>query len=170
MKGKDRTQILRSEQIFRKIRRMAHEVMENNYEERDLVLVGIDGNGERMAKMLEAEIRAIAAFPIHLEKIILNKDKPLSEEIQYSGGHTSLKGKHVIIVDDVLNSGRTLIYAVRFILGLQPAVLRTAVLVDRYHRAFPVRADFVGLSLSTNLKEHVSVELAAGSEAVFLEA
>jgi pyrimidine operon attenuation protein/uracil phosphoribosyltransferase len=166
---KERALILNAREIEQKLTRMAHEIHENHYKEKELILVGIEGRGSDMAKRLLKLLTSISEIQISLETISLNKDKPLSAEIQYSGDHKSLKGKHVVLVDDVLNSGRTLIYASRFLLETDLKGLAIATLVDRFHRKFPIRPDYVGLTLSTNLREHVSVELAKGKEAVYLD-
>jgi pyrimidine operon attenuation protein/uracil phosphoribosyltransferase len=89
--------------------------------------------------------------------------------VQFDGETGSLKNKNVILVDDVLNSGRTLIYAAQFILNEGPKALSTATLVDRVHRKFPIRADYVGMTLSTNLKEHVAVIKEKGKYCAYLE-
>jgi pyrimidine operon attenuation protein/uracil phosphoribosyltransferase len=110
----------------------------------------------------------VSDITVHLEEIELNKEKPLSSPPLYSGEMKSLRGKSVVLVDDVLNSGKTLMYAARFILDIDVKSLTIVTLVDRYHRKFPIRPDIVGLTLSTNLREHVSVNLNKGKEAVYL--
>jgi len=155
-------------QIGQKLKRMAHEILENHYQEKELVLVGIDGRGKKMAALLAKELESIAPFALVREEVALNKEKPLASPVQYTGDVKALKGKAVILIDDVLNSGRTLIYASRFLLDAEPKSLGIGVLIDRFHRRFPIRADYVGLSLSTNMKEHVQVELDGKSGAVYL--
>jgi pyrimidine operon attenuation protein/uracil phosphoribosyltransferase len=166
--NKDRVQIMDYVQIGQKLKRMAHEILENHYQEKEVVIVGIDGRGKKMAALLAKELEAISPFVLIKEEIALDKDKPLSSSVQYSGEVKALKGKAIILIDDVLNSGRTLIYASRFLLDADPKSLAIGVLVDRFHRRFPIRADYVGLSLSTNMKEHVQVELEGKSGAVYL--
>jgi len=166
---KERALILNARQIEQKLTRMAHEIHENHYKEKELILVGIEGRGSDMAKRLLKILSSICEIQISFETISLNKDKPLSAEIRYSGESKALKGKHVVLVDDVLNSGRTLIYASRFLLETDLKGLAIATLVDRFHRKFPIRPDYVGLTLSTNLREHVSVDLTKGKEAVYLD-
>ena len=165
---KEPTLILNSKQISQKIIRMAHEIHENHYKEKELVLIGIEGRGVQLATRLSKLLSEISGLTIHQEEIKLNKDKPLSEPMRYSGDLKTLKGKSVILIDDVLNSGKTLIYASRFILEVDAKSLMIATLVDRFHRKFPIRADIVGLTLSTNLREHVTVNLNKGKEAVYL--
>ncbi len=166
---RERSLILDSVQIAQKLMRMAHEIHENNYMEKELTLVGVVGRGSEVAARLGKLLSSISDLTVFVEKIELDKEKPLNSEVTFSGELKSLKGKSVVLVDDVLNSGRTLIYAAKFLLDAEPKKLATAALVDRFHRKFPIRADFVGLTLSTNLKEHISVEMMKGKEAVYLE-
>jgi pyrimidine operon attenuation protein/uracil phosphoribosyltransferase len=167
--SKEQTLILDARQIKQKLVRMAHEIHESHYKEKELVLIGVRGRGSEMASRLAKTLKEIGELTIVLEEIGLNKDKPLSAEMEYSGDVKALKGKHVVLVDDVLNTGRTLIYASRFLLGIELKGLAIATLVDRYHRKFPIRPDFVGLTLSTNLREHVTVDFSKGKEAVYLD-
>ncbi len=160
---------MNARQINRKLIRMAHEIHENHYKEKELVLVGIEGRGSQLATRLCKHLAEISELTLQQEEIRLNKDKPLSEPLQYTGEIKSLKGKSVILVDDVLNSGKTLMYASRYLLDVDVKSLAIATLVDRFHRKFPIRPDIVGLTLSTNLREHVSVNLTKGKETVFLD-
>jgi len=123
-----------------------------------------------VAKRLHQKLSAInSEITVRLESIQLNKDKPLQEDIQCTAEIKSMKGKYVVLIDDVLNSGKTLIYASRFLLDADLKGLAIATLIDRYHRKFPIRPDYVGLTLSTNLREHVSVDFTKGKEAVYLD-
>lgn len=166
---KEPTLILNAKQISRKLTRMAHEIHENHYREKELVLIGVEGRGSQLAARLCKLLSEVSELTIHQEEIRLNKDKPLSEPLVFTGDLKSLKGKSVILVDDVLNSGKTLIYASRFLLDVDLKSLTIATLVDRFHRKFPIRPDIVGITLSTNLREHVTVNLNKGKEAVYLD-
>ena len=99
----------------------------------------------------------------------VDKENPLSKEIEISGDIKNLKGKVVVVVDDVINSGKSLMYSLRPFLDVNVRKLRTVLLIDRDHKRYPVRANYVGLRLSTTLKEHVSVNFKSGEEAVYLE-
>jgi len=154
----ERLLVLNETQIKQKIQRIAHEIHENYYKEKELIIVGIKPSGLVIAKRLKKHLESISEISITLHSVSLNKDKPASEPIIFSGNDSSLKNKSVVLVDDVLNSGRTLIHVVKFLLDHPIKNMKTVVLVDRFHRKFPVRADIVGLTLSTNLKEHVSVD------------
>ncbi len=167
--AKEITLVLNSRQIFQKLTRIAHHLMENYYKEKELVIVGIAGNGSVLATELVGLLKKSAEFEVELTHIEIHKEKPLSRPILYSGDMKTIKNKHLVLVDDVLNSGQTLMYASKFLLDFQPKSLSTVALVDRFHRKFPIRADFVGLTLSTNIKEHVRVDMTPGTESVYLE-
>ncbi len=164
----DKLLVLTEKQIQQKIQRIAHEIYENHYQEKELVIVGIKNRGLIMAERLKELIDSISEINTTLFGIELHKDKPTTNTIVFSGDLASLKNKAVIVVDDVLNSGRTLIHVVKFLLDYPLKSMKTVVLVDRFHRKFPVRADIVGLTLSTNMKEHVSVDFTK-PEAVYLQ-
>ena len=138
---------------------MARQLLEVHYHEKELILLGVHGDGIEVAKRLEKILNKIGEMPVRLESIKLNKKNPLESSIKSSFEVKSLTGKTVIVIDDVLNSGRTLIHAVKYVLAANPKGIYTAILVDRIHRLFPVRADYCGLSLSTHLDQHISVNL-----------
>ena len=167
-----RNKILNSEQIRRKLERMARQILEDHYCEKEVVLLGVKKHGIEVAKRLESILNSIGKLQIQFESVELNKDAPLESDIKCSCDAPTIKGKVVIVVDDVLNSGRTMIYAVKHVLDPEPKGVYTATLVDRIHRSFPVRADYCGLSLSTHVDQHISVALNAKSEdkdSVYLE-
>ncbi len=155
----EKTLIIGSEKVNQKIERIAYEIVENNFEEKELVLVGIARRGHLFAQMVFDKVQAIGKQSVTLESIELKKNDVFdASAIQYSGNLNDLDGKTVIVIDDVLNSGVTLMYAVRHLLGAKIKKMNTAVLVDRRHRNYPIRADFAGLTLSTTLQEHIAVE------------
>jgi pyrimidine operon attenuation protein/uracil phosphoribosyltransferase len=155
------TRILEADQIERKLQRIARQILEDFHTVADLHFITIAGNGEPVGIRLAQIIQEIGPTRVHASTVTLNKQAPLSQEIQLSTPLKDLKDQQVVIVDDVLNSGKTLMYAVHHILSAGPSRVATAVLVDRIHRSFPIRADYCGLSLSTNLKEHIDVRIAA---------
>jgi len=156
--AKERTLILNATQVHAKLERIARELLENAHQEKEIILVGVADKGIEVARRLGKVLSSLCDKQVDVHSIALNKDKPLSGAITFDGSIQNLRNKNVVLVDDVLNSGRTLIYCVRHLLETEPKKLSTAVLVDRFHRRFPIRADYVGLSLSTNVKEHISVE------------
>ena len=164
-----KTKILDSLHIGQKLNRMAYEVYEKNFDEKELLLAGIDGNGYKVAERLEEILKKISPIKIKLCKVKVNKESPWLSEPEINILEGDYNNKPVVLVDDVLNSGKTLMYAVKLFLDKPVKRLNTLVLVDRSHTRYPVKADFVGLSLSTTLQEHIEADLSKkGSEAVYL--
>lgn len=162
-----KTLILDHERVQRKLRRIAHQLHEEHFEEQGIVLIGVAPRGQRLAQRLTELLREISELDVELLELKLDKDAPLQHPVELSADPAKLKGRVVILVDDVLMSGRTLMYAAAFLVQASPGRLSTVVLVDRLHRTFPIRADIVGLTLSTTLQEHISVELGK-KDAVYL--
>lgn len=150
-----KTQILNTLQISQKLNRLAYEVYESNFNAKELLVVGIEGNGYKVAELIHERLKTISNLKLHLGKICLNKDKPWEGESTVNFEEKLFVNKNVLLVDDVLNSGKTLMYAVKLFLDKPVTKINTLVLVDRSHHRFPVKADFVGLSLSTTLQEHI---------------
>ncbi|MHB8260599.1 MAG: phosphoribosyltransferase family protein [Bacteroidia bacterium] len=165
-----KVEILNTQQIQQKINRLAYEIYEHTVDEKEIMLAGIDGNGYLVAKKLNDVLKKIAKYKIILGKISLDKKNPLVKKPTIDFTETAYKNKTVIVVDDVLNSGKTLIYAVQLFLNQPIKKLHTLVLVDRSHTQYPIKADFVGLSLSTTLQEHIVADFSSkGKETVYLE-
>ncbi|MBY0436218.1 MAG: phosphoribosyltransferase [Cyclobacteriaceae bacterium] len=163
----ERTLVLDDAQVRQKVRRMAYEVYENNFSEKSLVLAGIEGQGHGLAKLLEKELARISPLAVTVVKISLDKQAPQRSEIRLDVDQQELKKKAIILVDDVLNSGRTLAYAMRPFLSVEVKKIEVAVLVNRSHTHFPVQPNYTGYELSTTLNEHVEVVLEKKS-AVYL--
>lgn len=159
--------ILDSNQIKQKITRMAYQIWEDNLEEKEIVIAGIINCGYTLAERLQRELMHISGIQVRLMKISLDKDSSHLEAITDSSVD-SCANKVVILVDDVLNSGRTLAYGLGVFLNIPLKKLRTAVLVNRSHRAFPISSDYTGLDLATVIKEHVDVVLGIKDEGVYL--
>ena len=153
-----RVLILDNEAIQQKTTRIAYQIVEDNYDERELIIIGIKPNGYGYAQQLKKEIEAIDGMKVTLIELDLNKSLPLENEIKLDLGKKTLDNKVVIIVDDVANTGKTLYYALKPVMEFTPKKVQAVVLVDRQHKLFPVSPDFVGLSLSTTLQEHIVVE------------
>lgn len=152
--------ILDDAQIKQKIRRIAFQIYENNLEESVVVFAGIDGGGYLLAEMLCQEFKHISGIESHLLKVFLDKENPLGKEVNLDQDISLAANKTVILVDDVLNSGQTLIYGLKPFLKVKLHKLEVAVLVERNHRRFPILANYVGYALSTTLQDHISVILA----------
>lgn len=164
-----KTKILGAVQISQKLNRMAYEVYEKNYTSKELLLVGIDGNGFKVAERLGEILKKISPLQIKICKIKLDKENPWSAKPETDFSEKDYNNKTVVLVDDVLNSGKTLMYAVKLFLDKPVKRLNILVLVDRSHTRYPVKADFVGLSLSTTLQEHITADFSKkGSEIVYL--
>lgn len=160
-------QILNGEQIKHKIRRIAYQIYESNIEEKEVIIAGIANNGYELARKIEKELKQISPLETRLCKVEIDKKNPLGE-IKTSLSSDEYQNRSIVLVDDVLNSGTTLIYGVRHFLEVPLKQFRTAVLVDRNHKKYPVKADFKGLSLSTSLSETVNVSLEKNNERVEL--
>ncbi|MBT8271584.1 MAG: phosphoribosyltransferase [Flavobacteriaceae bacterium] len=160
--------ILNDKQIKYKIRRIAYQIYECNVEEEEIILAGIADNGYEFAKKLKTVLSRITGKQITLCKVIIDKRKP-QETVKTSIRTEDYTDKSVVLVDDVLNSGTTLIYGVKHFLDVPLKQFKTAVLVNRNHKKYPVKADFKGLSLSTSIKEHIRVEINSKESRAILE-
>jgi pyrimidine operon attenuation protein/uracil phosphoribosyltransferase len=161
--------ILSHQQIQYKVRRIAYQIYESNVEESEIVLAGIDGGGLNFAKKIQEVLQQITTAEIVLCKVSMNKKNPVLSGVTTSIPEQDYANKSVVLIDDVLNSGTTLIYGVHHFLRVPLKQLKTAVLVNRNHKKYPVKADYKGISLSTSLQEHVHVEFKAKNDSVFLE-
>ncbi|MDO6761793.1 phosphoribosyltransferase family protein [Tamlana sp. 2_MG-2023] len=150
--------ILNHSEINHKIRRIAFQIYESNVDENEVILAGIGTNGYIFAKKLKLALQKISDISPVLCKVSMDKKHPWLE-ITTSLKPEEYKNKSLVLVDDVLNSGTTLIYGVKHFLNVPLKQFKTAVLVNRNHKKYPVKADFKGISLSTSLKEHVHVTL-----------
>lgn len=159
MKTKEATQILNKEQTIQKINRISHEILERNFSENEIVLAGVDPSGCILSDMIAAKLKSISDITISQISVTLDKNAPLQSEITLNCDLSTISKKVVILVDDVLNTGRTLAYSFKPFLSADVKKLQVAVVVDRDHKTFPVHADYVGYSLSTTLQEHIKVVL-----------
>ncbi|MCC9071468.1 phosphoribosyltransferase [Flavobacterium sp. F-65] len=148
--------ILTNQEIEHKIKRIAYQIYETFVEDDEIVIAGIAANGYIFAEKLATALESISSIKVSLCEVQINKQKPESP-INTSLTKDQYANKGLVLVDDVLNSGTTLIYAVRHFLDVPLKKFKTAVLVDRNHKKYPVKADFKGISLSTSLLEHVQV-------------
>ncbi len=159
--------ILTNDQINRKIKRIAFQIYEANSTESEVIIAGINGNGFQFAKKIANQLQEISPLTIALCEVIIDKKNPLSE-ISTSIDQELYKDKSVVLVDDVLYSGTTLIYGVKHFLDVPLKQFKTAVLVDRNFKKYPVKADFKGISLSTSIQEHVDVEFSENNSIAYL--
>ncbi len=161
--------ILDKEQIHRKLQRLTVEILERNFGEKDIILVGINRNGLELAALLAKEFVGRTKTKVQLTQLTINPAKPLEGATLVGFSLASVQNKVVILIDDVANTGRTIFYAIRPLLDVLPKKVEVAVLVDRKHKSFPIQADYVGLSLATTLKENIDVQIRETDDwAVFL--
>ena len=152
----DKNYILTKETAAKKLRRIAYEILENNMEEKELILAGIRESGSIVAKNIQKELSAISQINTTLITLTLDKREP--NEVLISKTF-DFNDKVIIVIDDVANSGKTLLYALKPFLEYHPKKIQTMVLVERKHNNFPVSPDYVGVSVSTTLQEHIYVEV-----------
>ena len=166
---KQRTLILNHIQIKQRLERIACQVYEDNYQEKEIIVAGIAASGYVIAKKLTDILRKNYPLSVSLMEVIVDKQNPLMPTVKGSEGKKPFAKKVVVVVDDVLNSGKTLMHSMRPFLEGDARKIRTVLLVDRDHKNYPVAADYVGITISTTLKEHICAELNKGQEdAVYL--
>lgn len=155
----EKSLVLDGNQVIQKIRRIAYEIYENNFSEKTIVLAGIDGQGYALAKILEKELKSISILKISLVKVSLDKFSPVQSEVSIDVQAKELRKKCIILVDDVLNTGRTLAYALKPFTTVEIKKIEVAVLVNRSHTLFPIVPTYSGYELATTLTDHVEVKL-----------
>jgi pyrimidine operon attenuation protein/uracil phosphoribosyltransferase len=148
-------QILTAQQVEQKLKRMAYEIWEKNSNEKEIMLIGIEEVGAVVADNLSSLLQQISPLKISRATLSMNKREPLQDEIKLSA--EPRRNQTIVLVDDVANSGKTLLYAINPLLVYEPRKVQIAVLVDRKHKSFPVSPDIIGLSVSTTLQEHIIV-------------
>lgn len=154
--------ILSRDAALRKLQRMAYEIVESNFNEKLIFLAGIKENGSIIARIIADFLKPIFSGDIKLIEIDINKKNPQQVSIVTEKQPEHFDDKVVIIIDDVSNSGRTLLYSISPFLEYYPAKIQTLVLVERSHKKFPVSPDFKGLSIATALSERIVVETEDG--------
>jgi pyrimidine operon attenuation protein / uracil phosphoribosyltransferase len=152
--------------IQKTVKRIAFQIYENHFEEQQLILAGIAQNGIILGKRIQAELEEISNIKVLFIEIGIDKKNPRNK-IVLSEALEICKNKSIVVVDDVLNTGSTLIYAVSHFLSIEVKKIQTAVLVNRNHKNFPIKGDFKGISLSTSVKERIDVAF-GNDEGVYL--
>lgn len=151
-----RNYILDKETVARKLQRIAYEIVENNLDEQHIILAGIRDNGCAIARHIQQLLQSISKISTELIDISLDKKTPgeitLSQNMDFTD-------KVIIVVDDVANSGKTMLYAIKPFLAYLPKKIQTLALVERTHKTYPINTDYVGLSVATTLQEHIFVEV-----------
>ena len=164
---KNEIKILNKQQIAQKILRLSWQIYENNFEEKEIVLVGVGEKGFLIAQSVKLHLSKISHLKTILSKISFKSDESLNE-IKLSLNEDEYKNKSLILIDDVLHSGRTLMYASKPFLNTTLKKMAIMVLVNRDHNSYPIKAKYVGLSLSTTLKEYIRVDLSNKNSGVYL--
>ena len=145
---------------------MAYEIWEHNTKEEEVTIIGIEGSGAAVARELAKRLEEISKLKVDLVTIRLNKKQPLADPVTLD---KDLNGKAIVLVDDVANSGKTLLYGLKATMDYEPKRILLAVLVDRKHKSFPVSADIVGHSVATTIQDHIEVICEKGEiEAAYL--
>lgn len=155
----ERSLILDSVQVKQKIRRMAYEIFEHNFNEKVIVVAGIDGQGYELARLLIKEVESISPIKTILVKVTLDKSAPQQSDVILDCNLKELQKKCIILVDDVLNTGRTFAYGLKPFLNIEVKKIETAVLVNRSHTLFPIYPQYTGYELATTIRDHVEVTL-----------
>jgi pyrimidine operon attenuation protein/uracil phosphoribosyltransferase len=151
------TLILSEEDIYIKIKRISLQILETCLEDKVIIVAGIYKNGALLAKLISTQLKELTETEVVLATVTIDKKNPL-HSVQVSIEPSVYKNKSVILVDDVLNTGSTLMFAAKHFLDVPLKQFKTAVLVDRNHKKYPIKADFKGISLSTSLNERVEVD------------
>ena len=159
--------IMNSKRINDCAHRISYQIVESSINKKEIVLIGIKNNGYIFAKKIHEFLKKITDKKIELLSVEINKKNP-HESITLKNQFNSINNSSVILIDDVLNTGKTLMYSIKFLLNYKINQLKTAVLIDRNHKDFPVKVDFKGLSLSTTMNEHVEVVFKKNNEGVYL--
>ena len=153
---KKTNKILNQDQINKIVKRIAYQIYEKNNNESHIFLIGIHRNGFTLAQLISKELKLISNSIIELCALKINKKDP-NNNPHCEIDKFKMKNKSVVLIDDVLNSGKTLIYAVKYILDVPLSKFKTSVLIDRNHKKFPIKIDFKGISLSTSIEENINV-------------
>ena len=166
-KTNEKSLVLDATHVSQKIRRIAFEIYESNFKEKSIVLAGIDGQGYEFAQLIARELELISPLKIKLVRVSLDKLAPQQSEVSVDCEEVEFRKKCIVLVDDVLNTGKTLAFGMKPFLTVEVKKIEVAVLVNRSHTQFPVQPKYTGFELSTTLNEHVEVVLGKKS-AVFL--
>jgi len=168
MINENRKPVLNAQQTNQRIKRIAFEMYERNFTESEIVLAGIVGEGYQLAILLRAELEQISPLKVLLLQVQLNKEEPHANPVDFGIEKMQMMGKVIVVVDDVLNTGRTLAYSLSPLLGVTLKKVQVAVMINRAHHSFPISADYVGYTVSTTLNEHVQVILTGSAAGVYL--
>ena len=148
--------ILDQNKINRIVRRLAYQILESNISSSEIILIGIYENGYNLSKIIFEELKAITEIKTELFFVKINKKSPL-KNIVFECEKEYLKNKSIVLIDDVLNTGKTLIYCTKSLLDVELNSFKTVVLIDRNHKKFPIKVDYKGISVSTSIADHIEL-------------
>jgi len=160
--------ILDKKKLTQLIKRMAYQIFEENYLEKEIVIAGIYEKGYYFAELLAKELQKFEGLQVKVIKVEVNKTAKVQPEVTLDVELAELKNKVIVVTDDVLNTGRAITFGLRPFLNIPFKKLQTAVIVKRNHKVFPVSTDYVGYTMATTLKEHVEVKFEAKDFGVYL--
>lgn len=161
--------ILDNDSVNKKLDRITQQIIEDNYNEKELIIIGISEKGFLLAKKIVSLLQQLqTSINIDLIELIIDKSNPKTNLVELKPDK-SFQHKKVILIDDVLNSGKTLMHAAAHVLEKNISKMKTIVLVDRRHRLFPIKADWVGMTLSTTMQEHIRVHFIKDEIKIYLE-
>lgn len=169
MTDTQKMRVLDEVQIDQKIRRIAYQIFENNFEEKSLFIAGVQGPGYVLAQMIKNQLEEISDINIGLLQIEIDKMTPSKSDIRIDGNLSEVKDKVVLLVDDVQHTGKTFTYGIRPFLNIKVKKIEVAVLVNRAHTAFPITPTYTGYELSTTINDHIHVVLEDGKKGVYLQ-
>ena len=155
----ERSLILDAIQVKQKIRRIAYEIYEHNFNEKVIVIAGIEGQGYTLASALIKELESISPLKTILVKVSLDKSAPQQSDVTLDCNLKEIQKKCISLVDDVLNTGRTFAYGLKPFLNIEVKKIETAILVNRSHTLFPIYPQYTGYELATTIRDHVEVVL-----------
>ena len=153
-----KNKILNKQEIEDKIKRISYEIYEENFDNKSVIICGIEKNGSIIAKKIIKELKSICDIQVEFISIELDKKRPLNT-VKINSPKKNIKDKAIILIDDVSNTGKTLIYVINKLIKFEPKKINTAVLVNRDHTLFPIKINFIGVSLSTSINNHIEVIL-----------
>ena len=150
-----KTEVLDQDQILRICNRFAFQILENSIDSDVIHIIGIKEKGFDIAKIVERELKSITKKNISLSSIKIDKKNPKDSVL--SDSNLNKNADTIFLIDDVLNTGKTLIYCLSFLLNFNFKSIKTLVLIDRNHKQFPVKVDYKGISLSTNINDNIKL-------------
>jgi pyrimidine operon attenuation protein/uracil phosphoribosyltransferase len=162
------TIILDHKKIEQIITRIAFQIYEDNCKEQKIIVAGIANKGLVFARLLVGKLKSISKIEVVLVELHIDKKNPIDSEINFSISTSEFQNQVIILVDDVLNSGKTMMYGLQHFLKSPVKKLSTAVLVNRSYKRFPVHANYLGMNLSTTIKEHIEVSFEKGNYSAYL--